>query len=105
MMSLPSPEPVCLSTDSGLLRARSSASCGFQRTHQLRVLLETGLCVFCFCNFSLSSVRVFPCCFRCSVLVYEKEMATLSSVLARETPRTEEPGGLQSTGSKGVSGS
>ena len=30
----------------------------------------------------------------------EKEMATHSSVLAWETPRTEEPGGLQSTGSQ-----
>ena len=28
----------------------------------------------------------------------EKETATLSSVLAWETPRTEEPGGLQSMG-------
>ena len=28
----------------------------------------------------------------------EKEMATLSSILAWETPRTEEPGGLQSMG-------
>ena len=30
----------------------------------------------------------------------EKETATLSSVLAWETPRTEEPGGLQSMGSR-----
>ena len=30
----------------------------------------------------------------------EKEMATPSSVLAWETPRTDEPGGLQSTGSQ-----
>ena len=30
----------------------------------------------------------------------EKEMATHSSVLAWETPWTEEPGGLQSTGSQ-----
>ena len=30
----------------------------------------------------------------------EKEMATHSSVLAWEIPRTEEPGGLQSTGHK-----
>ena len=29
----------------------------------------------------------------------EKEMATLSSILAWEIPWTEEPGGLQSTGS------
>ena len=29
----------------------------------------------------------------------EKEMATCSSVLAWEIPRTEEPGGLQSMGS------
>ena len=28
----------------------------------------------------------------------EKEMATHSSILAWEIPRTEEPGGLQSTG-------
>ena len=28
----------------------------------------------------------------------EKEMATRSSMLAWETPRTEEPGGLQSMG-------
>ena len=28
----------------------------------------------------------------------EKEMATHSSILAWETPRTEEPGGLQSVG-------
>ena len=28
----------------------------------------------------------------------EKEMATPSSILAREIPCTEEPGGLQSTG-------
>ena len=32
----------------------------------------------------------------------EKEMATHSSVLAWEIPRTEEPGGLQSTGSQRV---
>ena len=32
----------------------------------------------------------------------EKEMATHSSVLAWEIPRTEEPGGLQSTGSPRV---
>jgi len=32
----------------------------------------------------------------------EKEMATHSSVLAWRTPRTEEPGGLQSTGSQRV---
>ena len=30
----------------------------------------------------------------------EKEMATESSILAWETPWTEEPGGLQSMGSK-----
>ena len=30
----------------------------------------------------------------------EKEMATQSSVLAWEIPRTEKPGGLQSTGSQ-----
>ena len=30
----------------------------------------------------------------------EKEMATLPSVLAREIPWTEEPGGLQSMGSQ-----
>ena len=30
----------------------------------------------------------------------EKEMATHSSILARRTPWTEEPGGLQSIGSK-----
>ena len=32
----------------------------------------------------------------------EKEMATHSSVLARKIPWTEEPGGLQSTGSQRV---
>ena len=32
----------------------------------------------------------------------EKEMATHSSTLAWRTPRTEEPGGLQSTGSQRV---
>ena len=32
----------------------------------------------------------------------EKEMATHSSILAWRTPRTEEPGGLQSTGSPRV---
>ena len=32
----------------------------------------------------------------------EKEMATHSSVLAWKIPRTEEPGGLQSTGSQRV---
>ena len=32
----------------------------------------------------------------------EKGMATHSSVLPWEMPRTEEPGGLQSTGSRGV---
>ena len=32
----------------------------------------------------------------------EKEMATHSSILAREIPWTEEPGGLQSTGSQRV---
>ena len=30
----------------------------------------------------------------------EEEMATRSSILAWEIPRTEEPGGLQSTGSQ-----
>ena len=30
----------------------------------------------------------------------EKEMAIYSSILAWEIPRTEEPGGLQSTGSQ-----
>ena len=30
----------------------------------------------------------------------EKEMAALSSILARETPKTEEPGDLQSMESK-----
>ena len=30
----------------------------------------------------------------------EEEMATHSCILAWETPRTEEPGGLQSTGSQ-----
>ena len=32
----------------------------------------------------------------------EKEMATYSSILAWEIPRTEEPGGLQSLGSQRV---
>ena len=32
----------------------------------------------------------------------EKEMATCSSILAWEIPRTEEPGGLQSMGSQRV---
>ena len=32
----------------------------------------------------------------------EEEMATHSSILAWRTPRTEEPGGLQSTGSPRV---
>ena len=32
----------------------------------------------------------------------EKEMATHSSILAREIPWTEEPGGLQSMGSQRV---
>ena len=32
----------------------------------------------------------------------EKEMATHSSILAWEIPRTEEPGGLQSMGSQRV---
>ena len=32
----------------------------------------------------------------------QKEMATHSSLLAREIPWTEEPGGLQSMGSKSV---
>ena len=32
----------------------------------------------------------------------EKEMSTLSSILAWETPWTEEPGGLQSMGSQRV---
>ena len=32
----------------------------------------------------------------------EKEMATCSSILAWKIPWTEEPGGLQSTGSRGV---
>ena len=31
----------------------------------------------------------------------EKEMATHSNILAWEIPRTEEPGGLQFTGSQG----
>jgi len=33
----------------------------------------------------------------------EKEMATHSSILAWEIPRTEEPGGLQSMGSSDTS--
>ena len=32
----------------------------------------------------------------------EEGMATHSSILARESPWTEEPGGLQSMGSQGV---
>ena len=32
----------------------------------------------------------------------EKEMATLSSILAWRFPQTEEPGGLQSTGSQRI---
>ena len=32
----------------------------------------------------------------------EKEMATYSSILAWEIPRTEEPGGLQSMGSQRI---
>ena len=32
----------------------------------------------------------------------EKEMATHSSILARKTPWTEEPGGLQSKGSQRI---
>ena len=32
----------------------------------------------------------------------EKEMATYASILAQRIPWTEEPGGLQSTGSQGV---
>ena len=32
----------------------------------------------------------------------EKEVATCCGILAREIPRTEEPGGLQSTGSQRV---
>ena len=32
----------------------------------------------------------------------EKEMATHSSILAWEIPQTEQPGGLQSTGSQRV---
>lgn len=32
----------------------------------------------------------------------EKEMATHSTILAEEIPQTEEPGGLQSVGSKKV---
>ena len=32
----------------------------------------------------------------------EKEMATHSSILAKEIPQTEEPGGLQSIGSQKV---
>ena len=32
----------------------------------------------------------------------EKEMATRSRILAQEIPQTEEPGGLQSTGSQRV---
>ena len=32
----------------------------------------------------------------------EEEMATHPRILAWRTPRTEEPGGLQSTGSPGV---
>ena len=32
----------------------------------------------------------------------EKEMATISSILAWKMPRTEEPGGLQSMGSQRV---
>ena len=33
-------------------------------------------------------------------MVLEKKMATHSSILAWEIPQTEEPGGLQSTGSQ-----
>ena len=35
-------------------------------------------------------------------LIMEKEMATHSSILAWRIPWTEEPGGLQSTGSQRV---
>ena len=36
------------------------------------------------------------------IVLLEKEMATHSSILAWEIPWTEEPGGLQSTGSQRV---
>ena len=38
--------------------------------------------------------------FQMFVATLEKEMATHSSILAWEIPRTEEPGGLQAMGSK-----
>ena len=38
----------------------------------------------------------------CSSFISEKEMATTSSILAWKIPWTEEPGGLQSMGSKRV---
>ena len=38
----------------------------------------------------------------CKAVILEKEMATHSSILAWRIPRTEEPGGLQSMGSKRV---
>jgi len=37
-----------------------------------------------------------------AIHVLEKEMTTLSSILAGRIPWTEEPGGLQSTGSQRV---
>ena len=49
-----------------------------------------------FSSSSLSAVRVVPSPY------LEKEMATHSSVLAWRIPRTEGPGGLQSTGLKRV---
>ena len=42
------------------------------------------------------------CCQTAIIYIYEKEMATHSSILAWEIPWTEEPGGLQSMGSQRV---
>ena len=47
---------------------------------------------------NLPAVLVDPSSILGSKDPLEKEMATKSSILAWEIPRTEEPGGLQSTG-------
>ena len=49
---------------------------------------------------SRTRLSAFTFTFHCHAL--EKEMATLSSVLAWRIPRTEEPGGLPSMGSHRV---
>ena len=49
----------------------------------------------------LPKQEIYQCFVWAFLTLVEKEMATHSSILAWETPWTEEPGGLQFMGSQG----